>query len=104
MGTDEVLDTNLLIDGEKGTSTILNAVEYPKALEEGNRFLLPRKKDYVLAVEIATALLQKGKPLPAMDIIIAAICLNRRVALRTKDTHFKFIQDLYPGFELRLDG
>ncbi len=102
MAKDEVLDTNILMGGQAGTTTILNAIEYPKALEGANRFLLPTRKDYLLSIEIASNLLRQGKPLPAIDLVVAAMCLNRRMALRTRDAHFKLIQELYPGFDLRL--
>jgi len=92
-----------LIEGERGTATIFSAVEYPKAVQPDNDFIFPTKRDFLLSIEIATALLRKGKPLPAVDVVVASMCLNRNAALRTRDSHFKVIQELYPAFELRLE-
>ena len=103
MGENEVLDTNVLIEGKHGTATIFSAVEYPKAVQPGNHFIFPDRKDFLLSIEISTGLLRKGKPVPAVDVVIASMCLNRNAALRTRDAHFRVIQELYPGLELRLD-
>ncbi len=93
MGEDEVLDTNLLMEGS-GISTILNAVEYLKVIEGDHELLFPTRKDFILSVEMAGKLLGKGTPLPAVDIIIAAMCLNRGYVLRTKDAHFEAVRAL----------
>jgi hypothetical protein len=103
MGQNEILDTSTLILGKGGRATIFSAIEFPKAVQPGNEFIFPTRKDFVLSIEIATNLLRKGKPLPAVDIVIASMCLNRNAALRTRDAHFKAIQELYPGFELLLE-
>ena len=103
MGENEVLDTSVLIEGKNGRATIFSAVEYPKAVQPSNDFMFPTSKDFLLSIEIATGLLRKGKPLPAVDVVIASMCLNRNTALRTRDAHFRVIQELYPGLELRLE-
>jgi hypothetical protein len=103
MGQDEILDTSTLIQGKGGTATIFSAIEFPKAVQPENEFIFPTRKDFVLSIEIATNLLRKGKPLPAVDVVISSMCLNRNAALRTRDAHFKVIQELYPGFELLLE-
>lgn len=72
-------DTNRLIQvykrGEKvkGYTIILNVVEYPKAL------------------------LLKRSPVPAIDILIAAIALNRNLKVETSNKHFKKIMPHVAG-------
>ncbi len=33
-----------------------------------------------------------GKPVPAIDVLIAAICIRRDLKLLTKDKHFLYIK------------
>ena len=104
MAENEILDTNLLIRGELGDSTIFSAIEYPKVIDADVKLLVPARKDYLLAIEIAADLYRAGTPLPALDIIIAAMCINRHRVLRTRDSHYKAIADVRPELELRLEG
>jgi tRNA(fMet)-specific endonuclease VapC len=106
---EEVLyDTSALIDhlkrGEKsvkGFTTILNVVEFPKALDlKGLGIIYPTVEDYDEAVKIAIGLLNMGKPIPAVDILIGAVCLRRGLTLVTADVHFKHIKSMRN--ELRL--
>ena len=48
----KVLDTNVLIYGETGLTTILNVVEFPKSLQKNNDIIWPSKRDYLTAIEI----------------------------------------------------
>ena len=41
---------------------------------------------------------KKGTPVGAIDILLAAICLNRKSAVRTKD---KDIKAVYPELEIK---
>ena len=105
-----VYDTNELIDFLKkgkhdltGFTTIFNLVEFPKALEfEQLTVIYPNLEDYQESVEISFALLQMGKPLPAVDIMVAAICLRRNLTLHTKDGHFKAVNSVRRDFKLEL--
>lgn len=100
----EVLyDTSTLIELYKrkdelkgrGYTTILNVVEFPKALEiKGLRIVYPNPEDYKLAIVIAKNLLKAGKPVPAIDIVVAAIAVNRRMGLLTKNRHFQLIKEV----------
>lgn len=45
-------------------------------------------ENYKLAIKLAVSLLKIGKPIPAVDIIIAAIALNNKLTLKTKDKIF----------------
>ncbi len=102
MEEDEVFDTNLLMEGKGKLTTIFNLVEYPKALERGVEVLFPDKKDYYRAIEIMTQLYEIGKPLPALDVILASMCLNRKLTLRTKDVHFQRLADISSEFKLKI--
>jgi len=105
-----VYDTNKLIDAAKkgnldltGVTTVLNVVEFPKALEFENLIVLyPNVDDYQESLEIAVDLLQKGTPIPAVDIMVAAMCINRNYTFSTRDAHFTVIKALRSKFKLEL--
>lgn len=105
-----VYDTNELIDFLKkrkldlnGFTTIFNLIEFPKALEfEQLTVIYPNLEDYQESLELSLALLQKGNPLPAVDILIAAMCIRRNLVLCTKDKHFASIKSVRNGFKLEL--
>ncbi len=103
-----VYDTNELIDFLKksklnltGFTTIFNLVEFPKAMEfEELTVIYPNVEDYEESVNISIALLQKGTPLPAIDILVAAMCINRDLVLCTKDIHLTAIKSVRKSFKL----
>lgn len=105
-----VYDTNELIDFLKksklnltGFTTVFSLIEFPKALEfEQLTVIYPNLEDYQESLEISLALLQKGNPLPAVDILIAAMCIRRNLVLCTKDNHFTSIKSIRNGFRLEL--
>ncbi len=45
-----------------------------------------------------------GKPIPAIDIIIAAVALNRNMKLVTTDNHFAVIQEIRSDFEFVIEN
>jgi tRNA(fMet)-specific endonuclease VapC len=105
-----VYDTNELIDllkkaklDIKGFTTIFNLIEFPKALEfEELTVIYPNLEDYQESLELSLALLQKGNPLPAVDILVATMCIRRNLVLRTKANHFNSIKSISNGFKLEL--
>ena len=105
-----VYDTNELIDFLKkgkldlnGFTTVFNLVEFPKATElEQLTLIYPDLEDYEESVEISSALLQRGSPLPAIDILVAAMCIRRNLTLCTKDSHFTAIKSVRKNFKLEL--
>ncbi|NJE45919.1 PIN domain-containing protein [Thermococcus sp. GR7] len=110
MGEDKkkLYDTNVLIDlvksGENpgdGYTTALNLVEYPKGVSLDLGVLIPSPKEYALAVKLSEKLVKAGTPVPAVDVIIAAVAISRGMALITKDRHFLLVKDVAP--ELRLE-
>jgi tRNA(fMet)-specific endonuclease VapC len=105
-----VYDTNELIDNLKkgnadlrGFTTVFNVIEFPKALElEQLAVIYPNSDDYQESIEITIALLQKGTPLPAIDILVAAMCIRRELTLCTKDNHFTAIKAVRKSLKLEL--
>ncbi len=101
MEASEIYDTNLLMEGRGKLTTIFNVVEYPKALERDLEVLYPTPEDFTTAIEIMATLLKKGKALPAIDVVLASICMNRDLTFHTKDNHFEIIRKEFPRFKLK---
>ena len=97
----ELLDTSVLIEGRRGLTTILNIVEYPPAVREC-RVIYPTREEYLRAISIALKLRKKGKPLPAIDVIIAAVALKRGLTVITKDAHFEIVREVEPELQLSI--
>ena len=101
---ESLYDTSRLIDAYKkketitGYTTIFNIIEFPKAMEFNLQILFPSKSDYYLSLRISTELLKAGKPIPAVDSVIAAVVLNNKLKLVTKDKHFLFIKKVMQDF------
>jgi len=102
-------DTCKLIDAYRnnknirGYTTIINLIEFPKALELDLTVLYPSKSDYDLALKISTKLLKLGKPIPAMDVIISAIAINNDLKFVTKDKHFLIVKNVMKDFEVAVE-
>jgi len=45
---------------------------------------------------------KRGYPLPAVDILIAAVALNRDFVVVTKDKHFLLIKEMYPDLKIEI--
>lgn len=101
METGEILDTSAAIGRQTGTITVLTALEYPPSTKKSFTIISPETIDYVTAIDLADKLREKGKLIGAIDIIIAAICLNRSATLITKDKHFRNVKEIYPEFAFR---
>ncbi len=85
-----------------GAVTILTAVEYPPAARYALEIVYPGKRDYALAVKWQALLRRRGSPLPAVDLVIAAVAYNRGMELVTLDKHFNVIREVEPGLRLRM--
>jgi len=104
-------DTNQLINhlktdktNFKGLTTIFNIIEFPKALElKELDVIYPTIDDYNESLKISAALIKKEKPLPTIDILIAAICIRRDLTLSTLDQHFINIKSVRNEFKLKLN-
>jgi tRNA(fMet)-specific endonuclease VapC len=103
-------DTNLLIDlMRKGvdrievSTTSLNLIEFPKAAKlKELKVIVPGRDDFDLAFELASLLLKKGNPIPAVDVVIAAVALNRNMTLHTADRHFEIVQTVNDDLSLEI--
>ncbi|MBI2580525.1 PIN domain-containing protein [Candidatus Woesearchaeota archaeon] len=82
-------------------ATIFSIIEYPPAIEHYD-VLSPNAADYKRALEISRKLRKIGKPVGAIDILIASMCLNRAFELVAKDTDFLKIRETEPGLRLKL--
>ncbi|CAI1493620.1 conserved protein of unknown function [Thermococcus nautili] len=100
-------DTNVLIEAVKsrrkleGHTTILNIVEFPRALELGLTVITPSLEDYLLAIKISQAMVQRGMPVPAVDAVVAAVAINRELTLVTRDKHFEWIKEEFGALKLQ---
>ncbi len=80
---------------------MFSAIEYPPAA--GNcEILYPDVKDYELALHLATKLRVIGRSIEAIDILNAAMCLNRDFELVTKDKDYVQVSKVRPDFKLKL--
>ena len=101
-----LFDTNVLIRGCKenkrlqGFTTVLNLIEFPKALTLDLQVLFPSSSDFKLALRLSTELYNIGSPIPTVDVVIAAMALNRGLRLVTMDKHFFIIQEVNKDFQL----
>lgn len=102
-------DTSKLIEAYKrgeqvsGFTTIFNLIEFPKAIELNLTIIFPSRTDYNLALEISTKLLKIGKPLPAIDVVNAAIAVNNGLKFVTKDKHFLLIKEVKEEFNVFIE-
>ncbi len=88
----KILDTSVVIEGSQGPISIFSTIEYPPCSLQSI--------DYLKGVEIAQKLRQRGKPVGAIDILLAAMCLNRSAKLITKDADFRLIKDVEKELQL----
>ncbi|ASJ08368.1 PIN domain-containing protein [Thermococcus siculi] len=102
-------DTNVLIDTvknknslEDGYTTVLNLIEYPKGALLDLNLLIPTVKEYALAVELSEKLVKEGTPVPAVDIVLAAVSMFRGLTLVTKDRHFERIKKVAPELQVEI--
>lgn len=52
------------------------------------------ESNWVLAGELDASLRKDGKTLPAMDVLIASLCLRHKISILTLDEHFRSVPDL----------
>ena len=103
MEANEILDTNVVFYRKEGMITIFTVIEFPPCTERNFDILFPTNQDYAKAIEIATKLREAGSTIGGIDVIIAAMCLNRSRRLVTKDKDFLAVKDVFPEFSVRID-
>jgi predicted nucleic acid-binding protein len=98
---------NLLKSGKhvaEGFTTVFNVIEFPKALSlKELGIIYPTVEDYDEALKISASLLTVGKPLPAIDILIASVCIRRGLPLRTADEHFIHVKSIRKEFKVEVN-
>ncbi len=107
---ENLYDTNVLIElyrerkiNISGYTTIFNIIEFPKVLEFSElKVIYPSKEDFRLALEISVKLLERGKTIPAIDILVASIAINHRLRLITADNHFRIIREVEADLNLKI--
>jgi len=105
-----VYDTSVLVSllkGRKrlanGFTTVFNIIEFPKALDlKELGVIYPTVEDYNEALKISVSLLRAGNPLPAVDVLIASICIRRDLVLHTADEHFKHVKSLSKKLKIEM--
>ncbi len=100
-GKSKVIDASLLIEGEVGLTTIFGIVEFPPA-SRYCKVIYPTSQDFKKAIDIAWKLRKIGKPVGAVDILNASICVNRNFLLATKDSDYENIKLVEPKFNFKL--
>jgi hypothetical protein len=105
---ENLYDSSQLIELRKtgnqgeGYTTVLNLVEFPKAVElEHLKVLYPTKEDYDNAVVWSARLLKQGTPVPAIDLVVSAISVRLGLQVVTRDRHFKRIKSAVHELNLR---
>lgn len=65
--------------------------------------IFPSREDYNLVLEMFIKLLKMGKPLPAIDVINAAIAINNNLKFITKDKHFLVMKEIKKEFNVSIE-
>ena len=87
----------------KGFTTIFNVIEFPKALDfKELGVIYPTVEDYNEALKVSASLLKLGKPLPAVDVLIASVCIRRGLVLVTADEHFVQVKSVRKEFKIQM--
>jgi predicted nucleic acid-binding protein len=104
----DLYDSSELIELRKsdgraeGYTSVLNLIEFPKGVEvEGLTTLYPTKEDYDNALIWSAQLLERGTPVPAVDLVISAISLRLGLQIVTRDRHFKVIKSAVHELNVR---
>ena len=100
MEANAIVDTTVAIGSHgPGLITVFTVLEHPPA---ANYFdvVLPEVRDYARAADLAIALRRNGTPIGAVDVMIAAMCINRNAKVVTKDRDFLVVREVVPEFEI----
>lgn len=104
----KIYDTNVIIGLWRSNirrleayTTIFNVVEFPKTLLIKDLMVLyPIRDDFNEAILIAKDLMKAGKPIGAVDIIIASIALRTDLMIVTNDKDFQNIKEVRPNLKV----
>ena len=101
-GARKVLDTSVAISMDEGVITVFSLIEHPPSSKKRFDILYPEVLDFVVAVDLAKRLRGIGRPIGAVDCLIASMCLNRSSQLITRDKDFLSIKNVVEGFNLKI--
>lgn len=87
-----ILDTSAYIEGHRGKITACTLVEHPVAATRHVSVIYPKPRDFDKAADLASKLFAVGTPVGGMDLLIAAVAVNRQLPLATRDSDFRLIQ------------
>lgn len=76
----------------RGYVSILTVIEYPPSLSYASKILYPEKKIIISRLNGKPYYVEKGNPIPVVDLIIAAQAYNKNLALVTRDKHFETLK------------
>lgn len=98
-----IVDTNVIIDRYRSNEeiseniSIVSSMEFPPVLEselfDGEVYTLT-SEDQVLAVKLQKKLRNRGDAVPAPDLLIAAVAINRDEKVVTNDEDFRQISSV----------
>lgn len=106
-----LLDTNALIRCNKlktkpfkknfTFTTIFSLIEFPVAAKYTEISIInPTSLHYELSLKYALMLRKKGTPIPAIDIIIGAIGVEKNFYIVSEDSDFGYFQDVEPRLKI----
>jgi len=106
----KIYDTSVIIGLWKSNvrrlnayTTIFSVIEFPKTLLiEGLTVLYPTRDDFNEAILITKDLLKAGKPVGAIDIVIASIALRKGLTIITSDQDFQKVKEVRSELEIEL--
>ncbi len=75
-------------------TTVISIIEFPRILQKDIGVFYPRSTTFDLAITLANKLVQRGTPVNATDVIVAAIAIERQLPVKTDDKHFPLIQQV----------
>ncbi len=100
----QIFDTNVAMYKKEGIVTIFTVIEHTPITNESFEIIFPEDIDYVKAIQISRKLREKGKSKGAIDILIAAMCLNRSAELLTKDKDFVDVKKIFPELKVKIEN
>jgi len=106
-----LLDTNVLIKFNRmdkkplkegfSFATIFSIIEFPSAFSYTNLSVIyPSYEHYEKAFANDVLLRERGIPIPAIDILIGTIAIDKNLILVSDDSHFNFIKKMNSDLKL----
>ena len=107
----KIYDTNALINIFKSSkmdevdyliTSIFNVIEFPPILKFGSKLVIiyPTKDEYLLALEMMIRLRKIGKPVGIIDLMLAAIAVQRGLVVVSNDKDFETIKEIEPRLQI----